>query len=171
MSRPPSRRSELALALLIEVLADRLVQVLLALLVLITVSVMGAPSRAETLPKVHAPSAAMLERAARLGAERDRRAQTHNIDLMHRLKSLAEENDRFPTPPSRQAGALNPHEGSALGTSGQPTRYVVFISESMGRGRIAEIGRLAEARGDMTLVLRGIGEGETVSGFANRVLG
>ncbi|MEL6426241.1 MAG: hypothetical protein AAFQ33_12400, partial [Pseudomonadota bacterium] len=67
MSRPPSRRSELALALLIEVLADRLVQVLLALLVLITVSVMGAPSRAETLPKVHAPSAAMLERARRLG--------------------------------------------------------------------------------------------------------
>ncbi|MEO1607104.1 MAG: TrbC family F-type conjugative pilus assembly protein [Pseudomonadota bacterium] len=188
MSRPPSRRSELALALLIEVLADRLVQVLLALLVLITVTVMGAPSRAEgssaDLPSLQPPSAAILERAKRLGAQPQIRTGSDASDLMHRLKALSRSADRHqaaqaaaeriaptPIPPSRQSGALNPHRASNLGGPGQTTRYVVFISESMGRGRIGEIGRLANARGDMTLVLRGIGEGETVSGFANRVLG
>ncbi|MEO1603511.1 MAG: TrbC family F-type conjugative pilus assembly protein [Pseudomonadota bacterium] len=181
MSRPPSRRSELALALLIEVLADRLVQVLLALLVLITVSVMGAPSRAEglssDLPSLQPPSADILERAKRLGAQPRIRTGSDAFDLMHRLKALSQNTDRHqaakatagriapkPTPPSRSSFHSGEHPG-------QPTRYVVFISESMGRSRIGEIGRLAEARGDMTLVLRGIGKGETVSGFANRVLG
>ncbi|MEO1603557.1 MAG: TrbC family F-type conjugative pilus assembly protein [Pseudomonadota bacterium] len=181
MSRPPSRRSELALALLIEVLADRLVQVLLALLVLITVSVMGAPSRAEgssaDLPSLQPPSADILERARRLGAQPQVRTGSDASDLMHRLKLLSQNTDRHhaataaaeriapnPTPPSRSSSLSDEHPG-------QTTRFVVFISESMGRGQIAEIGRLAEARGDMTLVLRGIGEGETVSGFANRVLG
>lgn len=48
-------------------------------------------------------------------------------------------------------------------------RYVVFASRAMGVGELTALAALAAARGDMAILYRGIGPGERLAEFAERV--
>jgi conjugal transfer pilus assembly protein TraW len=67
----------------------------------------------------------------------------------------------------RRAG----HDSKASEAAPDPAtaRYVVFASRAMGAGELAALAALAEVRGDMAIFYRGLGPGERLADFAERV--
>lgn len=69
---------------------------------------------------------------------------------------------------ARARAALTPTGSGSV--SRVRARYVVFASLSLPRGVLVRLIDEARARGDMDVVFRGLPEGETLAGFAGRLI-
>ncbi|MEM1298220.1 MAG: TrbC family F-type conjugative pilus assembly protein [Pseudomonadota bacterium] len=157
--------------------------VLLALLVLLAGFVFPAlcafsAARADTASGLHAPGNA-LARSSRPSPQKiledyERlRAAVSNLGiegLLPDAQALLEDPRLHAAVEGTAKGVLARIGEKPKGAGRKRARYFLFASLSLPRGVVVRMLDEARARGDMEVLFRGVPEGETISGFARRLI-